>query len=58
MVIYLCKGYVVFSFLKSRWSDNIKEFLSRWQEAADTCSKQTAGVDAALMRLIPHWLGT
>jgi hypothetical protein len=54
MVIYLFKGYVIFSFLKSRWSDDIEEFLSRWEEAANTGIKQTAGVDAALMRLAPY----
>ncbi|MGB9939313.1 hypothetical protein [Methanosarcina sp.] len=58
MVIYLCKGYVIFSFLKSRWSDDTEEFLSCWQEAADTGSKRTAGVDAAMTRLAPHRLGT
>ncbi len=51
MVIYLCKGYVIFSFLKSRWSDNTKKFTSRWKEAANTGIKRTVGVGMALMRL-------
>lgn len=49
MVIYLCKGYVIFSFLKSRWSDDIEGFLGYLQEATDTGNKRTARVDAALM---------
>jgi hypothetical protein len=53
MVIYLFKGYVIFSFLKSRWSDDIEGFLGYWQEATDTGNKRTAGVDAALMQPCP-----
>jgi len=47
MVIYLCKGYVIFSFLKSRWSDDIERFLGYWQDATSIGNKQTARVDAA-----------
>ncbi|HEY3362126.1 MAG TPA: hypothetical protein VGK06_09970 [Methanosarcina sp.] len=49
MVIYLCKGYVIFSFLKSRWSDDIERFLGYWQDATNIGNKQTARVDASLM---------
>jgi hypothetical protein len=51
MVIYLFKGYVIFSFLKSRWSDDIEESIIVGR--ADY-----RNMDAALMRLAPYRPGT
>jgi hypothetical protein len=44
MVIYLFKGYVIFSFLKSRWSDDIEESINRWQSGLQEygCSSDAA----------------
>jgi len=50
MVIYLCKGYVIFSFLKSRWSEDQKSFFSCRQEVAYKGNMLIAGMDGDLLK--------